>query len=394
MKVLHLIPYMHPSAGGPPVVVDRWCVELHRLGIDAQVLTTDAYSGSDPSDDWIQNYRASYPIDVMKKTGPNGFGFSSGMKQALAAKLQSVDLVHVHNLWGYTNFIAARLCPAANVPFVVSTHGMLDPNSVTRKKLKKAIYGNIIEWPAIRKAKAIFVTHEEEARLAAQTCSGLPQSIVVPLGTEDPPAADAAELEEEFLEQFPECRNRQRVTFLGRLHSKKGLDLLIPAIARVREEAPDAMLVLAGPAEPSYEAELRQQCDRHGLHGHVVFAGMLTGQSKWAALAAADVFALPSYQENFAIALVEALRMGVPAVISDRINIWSDLIQAEAAIRCDLSSESISREILRLLCDPDLATQIGKNAAETAKTDYTWQKSGQTLEKTYEKVLSKQPRRL
>ena len=387
MKILHLIPYMHPSAGGPPVVVDRWCVELIRKGIDAGVVTTDAYSDGKPND-WIEQYRSRYPIEVCKKVGPAGFGFSRALKSTFLDKLATTDLVHVHNIWGYTNLLAAGICPKLSVPFVVSTHGMLDPNSFGRKKIKKAIYGKVMEWPALRKAQAIFVTHSEEDRLARETCSDLPEAQVVSLGTEDPPSISREKLKFDFHSKFPLCKNQRLVLFLGRIHPKKGIDLLVRAMLTVRARHPETTLVLAGPGEPEYLKAVRRQCRESGIGSGVVFTGMLEGNDKWAALAAADVFALPSYQENFAIALVEALRMGVPAVVSQRINIWKDLIDGNAAVECELTSSSVAEKINFLLYENDKAARIGENAAKLAAAKYTWKQSGEALIAAYDRVLT------
>ena len=387
MKILHLIPYMHPSAGGPPVVVDRWCVELQKLGIEAHVLTTDAYDdGSSP--DWIEQYRSRYPIDVCALTGPRGFGFSSKLRSRFLELLPTVDLVHVHNLWGYSNQLAAKYCPKYSVPFVVSTHGMLDPHSLGRKSWKKRLYGSHVEWPAIRKAAGVVFTHQEEERLARTSCKDLPTGHIVSLGTEDPPDVTREVLAEQFLSKHPECRGRRLVTFLGRLHSKKGLDLLIPAMKSVIDANPDAMLVLVGPGEPDYVSSLNQLCERLGISESTVFVGSVAGIDKWEALAAASVFALPSYQENFAIALVEALRIGTPAVISNRVNIWEDLLTAGAAVCCELTVDSVADKICESLDSSEKLKVMSSAGRSFSAANYTWPLSAGTLKHAYSLLLS------
>lgn len=391
MKILHLIPYMHPSAGGPPVVVDRWCVELQKLGVDVDVLTTDAYSQGSADDQWLNQYQQNYPITALSGAGPNGFGYSTQLRQQFLKLLPSVDLVHVHNLWGYTNQLAARYCPRYKVPFVVSSHGMLDPHSVGHKWIRKKVYGGLLEWPALRKASGVVFTHAEEERLARQTCSSLPQGIVVPLATEDPPSMNRAELAERFLARFPECRGKRIVMFLSRLHPKKGLDLLIPAMGRVARSNPDVVLAIVGPGDWDYTMELRALADDHEILDRMVFTGPLQGRDKWSALSAADLFVLPSYQENFSIALVEALRAGTPAIISNRINIWEDLVAADAAVCCDLTVESVADNILQVLASSARSRDMGRKGIEVAKSNYTWPKSAATLAECYETVISRSP---
>jgi glycosyltransferase involved in cell wall biosynthesis len=391
VRILHLIPYMHPSAGGPPVVVDAWCRELKARGAEIEVLTTDSYSpGRDRA--WEEQYRSAYPVTVLPCWGPRGFGYSTQMPSQLREKLQSCDLVHVHNLWSYCNRLAARLCPSAHVPFVVSPHGMLDPHSMGRKPWKKKLYGKLVEFPQLRKAAGLFFTHPEEERLARETCSQLPRGYVVPLGTEEPPAESREQLAAEFLKQFPDLADRERVVFLGRLHPKKGLDLLVSAFARVAELRPRAKLILIGPGDLSYVNELFRQVRSLNLAERVVSLGSLSGRDKWAALAAGEVYVLPSYQENFAIALVEALRIGTPVICSRRVNIWADLAAAGAATVCDLTIESVGNSILQLLQNPARSQDQSRNGAAFAAMTYTWPKSVDRLSQVYAQLITQKCR--
>lgn len=386
LRVLHLIPYMHPSAGGPPVVVDRWAVELQRLGCEVTVLSTDAYS--DGELDWLDEYRQRYPITVCSKLGPKGFGYSTSLKSIFRKLLPQQDIVHVHNLWGYTNQLAGRICPRAGVPFVVSSHGMLDPNSMSRKRWKKSLYAAACEWPVLRRATAMIYTHAEEERLARETCHGLPTGHVVPLGTEEPPSADRGALREKFFDQYPDLRSRRLVVFLGRLHSKKGLDLLLPAMKSVSEQFADVTLVLAGPGEADYVESLRRQVESLGTGDSTVLTGALHGEMKWMALAAAELFVLPSYQENFAIAVAEAMRIGTPVVCSRRVNIWSDIVSAGAAVDCELTTVSVADRILELLADKQRRRRIGEHASEFAETHYSWPNSARALKAAYFQALN------
>ena len=235
-------------------------------------------------------------------------------------------LVHLHTVWTYPTWAAMKACRRHGVPYVVMPHGMLDPFSLERKWLKKLLYGRLIEWPNLRRAKAMIYTHDAERQLAESSIAGLPSGYIVPLGSDEPPQAGRNVLAEEFLCEHPHLRGRALVTFLSRLHPKKGLDLLIPAFADLVTRRPSAHLVLVGPGEESYVQRLRQLVDQLSIAECVTFIGPLEGRAKWAALAASNVFVLPSFQENFAIVVVEAQRMGVPVVLSRRVNIWEDIV--------------------------------------------------------------------
>ena len=386
MRILHLIPYMHPSAGGPPVVVDRWCVELTARGHSVEVMTTDAYSGG--ARDWIGEYSRRFPIVVAPKWGPNGFGYSPKLSAMVRNAVGRFDLVHVHNLWGYMNQLAVRECRRQGVPYVVSPHGMLDPHSMGRKPWKKWIYGHLVEWRAIRRAKAVIFTHAEEERLARTTCSDLPQGFVVPLGTEDPPPQTKLELTNLFLERFPQLANRPRVLFLSRLHPKKGLDLLLPAFSRLQQSIRNAVLVLVGPGELTYVESLKNEVAQRKLSESVLFVGPLHDVDKWAALSAAELFILPSYQENFAIAVAEAMRVGVAVVCSPRVNICDDIVSAGAAVKCELNVDDIARQMQCLLLDESRRRDLGSRAISYATEHFTWPASTDSLLIAYEKSIS------
>ncbi len=160
----------------------------------------------------------------------------------------------------------------------------------------------------MRAAQAMVYTHAEERRLAEEAVAGLPAGRIVPFGADEPPALERSVLAEGFLQAHAELRGRKLVIFLGRLHPKKGLDLLIPAFAEVLRAEPESRLVLAGPGDAAYVQFLRQMISQHDIIDKVTFTGPLAHDNKWQALAAGTVFVLPSYQENFALTVVEALR--------------------------------------------------------------------------------------
>jgi glycosyltransferase involved in cell wall biosynthesis len=386
MRILHLIPYMHPSTGGPPVVVDHWCVELQARGHSVQVITTDAYS--DGANDWVDAYAKRFPIQVASRRGPNGFGYSPQLRAMVRQALPETDLVHIHNVWSYLNQVGMSECRRQGVPYVVSTHGMLDPHSMGRKPWKKQLYGWLLEWTSLRHASAIVFTHQEEDRLSRMTCQGLPKGFVIGLGTEEPPNGSRKALAELCLTRFPQLAGRRVVLFLSRLHPKKGLDLLLPAFADVLQSIPDSLLLLVGPGDASYVDSLRDMATQMQLGSSVVFAGPLHNDEKWGALSAAEVFVLPSYQENFAIAVAEAMRAGTVVVCSERVNICNDIVDAFAAVKCELDSADIAVQIKRILLDGQLRKSLGQNATNYAARHYTWSVSAAKLIDAYQQILA------
>lgn len=385
MKVLHVIPYMHPRAGGPPVVVDRVCSGLAALGCETEIVTTDLLSsGSD--DDWASHWATEDRFRIGRVTSGSNYAYSAEVKSLLHECVPRADLVHLHTLWNYPTREAARICRRRDIPYVVMPHGMLDPHSMRRAWWKKAVYGRLIEFPALRRAAGIICTHTEEERLARETCRGLPKAFMTPLGADDPPD-ERGRLAEEFFAAHPELQGRPIVLFLSRLHEKKGLDLLIPAFARVHAANPRAVLFLVGSGEPTYEGQLRQCADRSGAGDSIVFAGTLREREKWAAMAAADVFVLPSYQENFALVVVDALNIGLPVVLSSRVNICDDVVSAGAGLRCELDAVDIAEQIGSLLTDAGLRESMGQNGRELVQEQFTWARCAEGTLEAYHDVL-------
>jgi glycosyltransferase involved in cell wall biosynthesis len=390
MKITHVIPYMHPAAGGPPVVVDRLSRELAARGHDINVLTTDLFGGQSRA--WATDESRPYGMEVFSAAAGNGFGFSMDLWREIGRAIRNSDVVHIHTLWTFPGLAAARACRQASIPYLVMPHGMLDPHSVGRKWLKKQCYGRLLEWPSLRRARGMCYTHPEEERLAAMTCHGLPRGYIVELGAESPPDCPRSELRTRFLERHPELRERTVVLFLGRLHSKKGLDLLIPAFEAVQRERPDAQLLLVGPGEPAYVQSLREDVSRRGLDGAVTFTGILSGRDKWAAMAASDLFVLPSYQENFALTVVDAIQSGLPVLVSRRVNIWKDLVDAGAARDCEPEVNSVTKTLSTCLSDREWRHAAVRAGKALLSERFNWTTTAAQLETIYETVRSPRER--
>jgi glycosyltransferase involved in cell wall biosynthesis len=332
MRLLHVIHSLNPATGGVAEAVRNFVV--NRCGSDQEVLTLD--KSSDP---WIK----SFPAKV-KCTGPalGKFGYSRRFSAWLRDNVREHDAVIIHGLWQFHAVSGGRIAGRQNVPYFVFPHGMLDPyfdRTSMIKRFKKRVYWSL-QKRVLAGARAVLFTCGEERQRAVRTWKINGQSRIVPLGVPLPECAQ----EQIFFERFPTLKGKKLILFLGRLHPKKGLDLLLRAFARMTD--PDLHLVLAGPAcSEAYEHELRalaQVC----LPDSVTFTGMLAGNLKLGAFAAAEVFILPSHQENFGLAVIEALACGLPVLISDQVNIWRE-IQEDGAGLVAADSESGVLELLR-----------------------------------------------
>jgi glycosyltransferase involved in cell wall biosynthesis len=244
---------------------------------------------------------------------------------------------------------------------------MLDPwfrVSQPWRHLRKMAYWRLIEHRVIRDAAAIVFTCEEERRLGRTTFQpwNARREEIVPLGTHLPPA-EADELANQFFARFPELAGKRLLLFLGRLHEKKGCDLLLEAFRRIN---PPMHLVFAGPgADSAFGARLRLLAD--GLA--VSFLGPLYDRDKWSALAAAEAFILPSHQENFGIAVAEALASGLPVLISNKVNTWTEITAANAGLVEPDSVDGTARLIERWLGADQLAMRAAARRCFTERFD-------------------------
>lgn len=222
---------------------------------------------------------------------------------------------------------------------------MLDPwfnRTYPLKRLKKLLYWPWAEYRVLRDARAVLFTSEQECLVARQSFS-LYQSreVVVNYGT-TAPEVELAAARAEFLATFPRLREKRLLLFLGRLHEKKGVDELIRAFA----VSGSGHLVIAGPSsDEEHGKKLVRLTHQLGAEENVTFTGMLSGSRKWGAYAAAEAFVLPSHQENFGIAIAEALACGKPVLISNKVNIWGEIV----ADGCGFAEKDDSAGIQRLL---------------------------------------------
>jgi glycosyltransferase involved in cell wall biosynthesis len=354
MKILRCVRSLDPATGGPVESIKQSSAALAKRGHDVEIVSLDA-----PGAPWLREFSGT-----VQGLGPGrgSYGYSPRFMPWLKDRHSQYDAVIVHGLWQYTSFGAWRALRESNTPYFVFPHGMLDPwfnRTYPLKHIKKLFYWPWAEYRVLRDAAAVLFTSEQERLLARESFSPYRcNEVVVNYGTAAP-VVDLANAREDFLNAFPQTRGKRLLLFLGRLHEKKGCDLLIQAFAEIAD--PTTHLVIAGPSgDRDYVARLqRLAADRAGS---VAFTGMLRDQRKWGALAAADAFILPSHQENFGIAVAEALACGIPVLLSNQVNIWREIVDDGAGFVDEDNVTGITR-LLRRWLDAPAAEQEKMRAA-------------------------------
>jgi len=386
-NILHVTPYMHASAGGPPVVVENFIAEASRLGHTSEIVSTFAFCSGDNSN--LRN-RVEQLAPTTFLTGLETFPVASRSgAEKINAHVRRADIVHVHTLWSPLNLAARYACRKHDKPYVLMPHGMLDPYSLSLKALKKSVYLKFFEGPNMAGAQRMIYTTSEEERLATLAALHLPRGAIVPLGARAS-SNPISDLRRQFLEQYPQAEGKRRLLFLGRLHHKKGLDRILNCLQRVRQTIPDVLLIIAGTGDPKYQEHIRQSIRALSLDDHVMFTGHLDGERKWAAFAVSELFLLPSRQENFAITVAEAMQMGVPVIITDKVNTWPYVEEAGAGLvlaERDIDA-LLPQAIETLLTDDATRSKMSTQGSAYARQRLTWHASAQKLLACYEQVLS------
>jgi glycosyltransferase involved in cell wall biosynthesis len=356
MRILRAIHTLNPAGGGPIESVTRSSLVLRRLGHEVEIISLDA-----PGDAWLRQN----PLKVHALgPGRGSYGYSPHFLPWIRDHRRQFDVVLVHGLWQYVSFAVWRALHGTETPYFVFPHGMLDPwfkRTYPLKHMKKLLYWPWAEYRVLRDAAAVLFTSEEERRLARESFSQYRcNEKVVNYWTEAPPE-NLEVAREEFLNHFPQLRGKRLLLFLGRLHPKKGCDLLIPAFLMLHRSGcfdSNLHLVMGGPcANDTYLRHLRDLAgltqDGERAETPVTFTGMLEGSLKWGAFAAAEAFILPSHQENFGIAVAESLACGTPVLISTKVNIWREIIDDGAGLAEEDDAAGTARLIERWLATPE-----------------------------------------
>ncbi|WP_413747064.1 glycosyltransferase [Synechococcus sp. MIT S9507] len=344
LKILRIISSLNPEGGGPSEGIRQITPHLSRLGVASTVASLDPPSSACLRD---QSFKAVGLGPVF-----SGYGYCRNLPDRILSLASEHDVVIVHGLWQYHAFATWRALRCSGIPYFVYTHGMLDPwfkITYPLKHLKKWAYWPWADYRVLRDASAVLFTTEQE-RLRARQSFWLYQANeqVVSYGTSAPPA-DSESQRQAFFERFQHLRDQRILLFLSRIHPKKGLDLLIDAFASVAGSDPRLHLMIAGPDQVGWQATLQQRASELGIAERITWPGMLSGELKWGAFRCAELFCLPSHQENFGIVVAEALACGLPVAIAKPVNVSTDVANAGAGIVFDDETLATERALKQWL---------------------------------------------
>lgn len=356
---MHVVPTYLPATryGGPIHSVHGLCRALAETGNEVEVFTTNV-DGPDVS---------PVPLgEVIKRDGVGITYFASGrprrlyrspaMGRHLARTIASFDLLHIHAMFLWPGLAASRAAVANGVPYVVSPRGMLVRELIANKnRLAKTAWLQLFDRRMLRRAAAVHVTSRREAEDFRELRINARRMITVPNGIEAP-------------DFEPTAAQRERVVlYLGRLDPKKGLELLLQAMARL----PGVALNIAGDGDPEYVSELRAMVDALQLGDRVTFLGHLEERRKWQQYRQSAIFVLPSLSENFANTVLEAMIAGCPVVVTPAVGLAETVARSECGRVVAREPDKIATAVRELLARPDLSHAMGQRGMEAAQA-FNW----------------------
>lgn len=394
MRVLHVIPSMSLVHGGPSRAIRLIERALIERGIAVETATTDddgpgrrMTSAAGGVHSASTDAAEAVPLASVRHHFSKRLEFykvSPGFAWWVFRHVRDYDVVHIHALFSFTSVMAAWVARRSGVPYVVRPLGTLNRYGVERRRpWLKQLSLKLVEGPILRRAAAVHFTAGAEQAEALSL--GIPmRGIVIPLGIEPPRAEDASALPT----RPPNFENGRSMLFLSRLDPKKNVEGLLRAFGLLANEWPGTRLLIAGDGEAGYVVGLKNLADRLGLADRVAWLGHVDGERKAAAFAAAQVFVLPSFSENFGIAAAEALMAGLPCVLGNGVAIAAEVAEAGAGLATSPEPEAIAQALRSVLADEDRRIEMGRRAAALARERYSLDAMGERLVRLYEGIVS------
>jgi glycosyltransferase involved in cell wall biosynthesis len=389
MKILQIIPSISLIYGGPSQMILGLAPALATQGVKVTVITTDSNgdTGQQPLDAPLNQpiKQDGYEIIYFRCSPFRRYKFSLDLLQWLNSHAHEYDLAHIHALFSPVSSFAARICRQKGLPYILRPLGTLDPADLRKKRQLKQLYTAVLERPNIAGAAALHFTSEQEAKIS-ERFGVVTRDLVLPLGV-----IPASEILDKNLirQQFGIPSDVPLVLFMSRVDPKKGLDLLIPALEKLLASGLKFHFVLAGgnPQDTDYVEQIKTQIQNSPLQANTTITGFVTGELKSALLQTADLFVLPSYYENFGIAVAEAMVRGTAVVISDQVHIYPQIRDSNSGWVCPTDVQKLCLVIRDALQNPEERKQRGLNAQQYALQHYSWEAIGREIIQAYAKFI-------
>ena len=393
MKILHVIPSVAPVRGGPSQAIIEMVKAIREQSMEAEIVTTND-NGNDLLDVPLGkciNYR-QVPVYFFPRFSPNcspirEFAFSRQLTSWLWKNIQNYDLLHVHAIFSYPSTVAMTIARLKKVPYIVRPLGQLCEWSLQQSAKKKQIYLKIVEKANLTRAQAFHFTSKQEQLEASRLNLKTPH-FILPHGLFIPPIIPNAR--QHLREQLNLPSDEPIILFLSRLHPKKGLNYLIPALGKLSHHY-RFTFVIAGNGTADYEQTVKSLIDSSGIKNRTHLVGFVKGEFKDLLIQGADIFALTSHSENFGIAVLEALAAGLPVLTTPGVALADFIQEKNIGYIASLNLEAISSSLQRILENPEEVKNMSKSARKIISEHYTWNYIANNLGTTYNQIINKTP---
>jgi glycosyltransferase involved in cell wall biosynthesis len=383
MKILQIVPSISLVYGGPSQMVLGLSAALARLGEEVTIITTDSNgdTGQAPLDVplGVAIEQNGYQIRYFRCSPFRRYKFSLDLFSWLHSHARDYDIAHIHCLFSPVSSISASIARFHQLPYLLRPLGTLDPADLRKKRQLKKLYTAVLEKPNIAGSAGIHFTSDQECRISDRF-GVKTNDIVIPLGVELP--GEAINPRESL--DIPD--DKPVILYMSRLDPKKGLDILLPSLQTLLDKGIDFHFVLAGgnPQDPDYEKRIQTEFTT-SLNKHCTIAGFVTGGLKRGLLEMADIFVLPSYYENFGIAVAEAMAVGTPVVISNGVDLYPAIQQTESGWITAPTREGVTLALETALENAGERQRRGDNARQLVQDRYSWDSIARQMLAVYEK---------
>lgn len=349
MNIVHSIRNLNLSSGGPVRAIIDLSTKLAQRGHRVSIITQE---DTDAPSEWRSNPKSNPCTIELGKEYVTGLYALPAQKKLIANTIAQADVVHAHGIWTPLAKRVTRMSRQVGVPYVISLRGMLDDWCMDQRRTKKLFYLKIGGTKMLNSAALIHSTAEGELAQSKKWFPGT-QGIVIPNLLNLEPYENMPG-EQIAREKFPMFDFGDPVLlFLSRIHYKKGIEHLIDAVKLLRDQGNPHRLLIAGDGDKGYEASLKAQSKELGLEDYISFLGLVVGDEKISLYQAADLFVLPTSQENFGFVLYESLAAGTTLVTTKGVDTWPELQDKAQATICDQDDRSIADSIVGLTNDKE-----------------------------------------
>ncbi len=372
MKILFVIPYYKPAYvyGGPIRSISILSESLVLKNHDVTIFTTNAIGQSN------QQEPLNKPVNVdgvivhyFNRDILNNFYYSRGFSKACTKEIANYDIIYIMGNWTYPFISASRCALKESIPFIVAPHGSFKKQAWRGKEFKKSIYFWLFERSLIQKAAYIHYTTLMEKQDSTWLNLRTPSFVI-------PNAIDLSEFD--HLPERGDFRNKLGIRSdqivllsLGRIEPIKGLDIAINSLALLANKYQNMIFVIAGPEEDGYQSKLLKKASSLGISDRIIFTGLLNSHDRLLALRDADIFLNTSHSENFSVSSVEAMAIGLPVIVSDKVGVADDILENHAGLVVPNKPDLIACEIERLINSAELINIFRENSKSLVREKYS-----------------------